>query len=166
MSKIYQYAKPPIENFIADDYVVSNLSLGAESIPGTDEAGQPFDGTKHQVAVRRFKVTNGVTVEEINNRLKERFGEACDLQYALDTFNTAIMTRPGYKTFVAEEIAAQDFDTAHRKAQELLDNYRVGRKASVGASVKVKVKKISALEKKAEALGISYDELIERAMSI
>jgi len=166
MAKTYAYAQPPIEDFVADNYVVSNLSLGAQDIPGTDAAGEPFDGTKHQVAIKRFTITDDSTVADLNAALAERFGEDCDLQYAIDAFCTHIMTRPNYKSFCEEEIASQDFDAAHKKAQELLDNYRVGRKASTGTAVKAKVKKVSALEKRAQELGISYDELIERAMSV
>jgi len=166
MAKDYQYAAPPIKDFVAEDYIVSNLSLGADTIPGTDEAGKPFDGTKYSVACKRFMVGEDSTVETIETEIKARFSTECSLQYALDSFLTGIMTRPNYKAHAKDEIEAEDFDKAHEMAQDLLDNYEVGRRKSVGPTMKAKVAQVGAAEKKAAELGISYDELLARAMAM
>jgi len=163
MAKTYLYAEPQVDNLVADDFIVSNLSLGAETIPGTDVAGETFDGTKHCVAVKRFKVDELGTVEAIDEAIKKRFSDECSLQYALDSFLTHIMTRPNYKAHAQEAIKAGDFNEAQRLAQELLDNYEVGRKKAVGASVKAKAQKADAQEAAAAALGFTIDELIARA---
>ena len=168
-AKVYNYAAASISGFVNDDYVVSNISLGADEVPGTDAAGEPFDGTKFSVGVKRFKISEFDSISDLDAAVRERFAADDEtdvgLQYALDGFLTQIMTRPNYKASAKEAIEAGDYEEAHRIAQDLLDNYRVGRRKAVGPTMKAKVAKLSALENKAQELGITYEELIERAMS-
>lgn len=169
MAKVYQYAQPPIENFIAADYVTSDIALGLQNEAGVDEAGVKFDGTKHTVAIKRFMADAVLATEEgkeLDALIKERFSDECGLQNLLDTSLVNICTRVPYKERAKEAIDAGDWEAAHKAAQTALDDYRVGRRKVIGESMKAKVKKASALEAKAQSLGITMDELLERAAQL
>lgn len=174
-AKVYNYAAAPIEGFVNDDYVVSNISLGADNVPGTDAAGEPYDGTKFAVAQKRFKLTEIFSEEELavikklDALIAERYAADDSIvfgtQELLDTGQMQIFTRPAYKTAAKSAIDEGNWEEAHRMAQEAIDCYRVGRRTTAGPTQKAKIQKLSALEKKAQELGITYEELIERAMS-
>lgn len=162
-AKTYYYVPAPVEGFNSEDFATSNISLNAENVGGTDPAGESYDGTKFTVACERLRV-EGKTTEEISAALSERWN--LDLQGALDVFYSAVFTRPNYKGAAKEEIEAGNWEEAHQLAQQAIDDYQFNVRKTRKTVDKATMQRISALEAKAQALGITADELLERIASM
>jgi hypothetical protein len=162
MVKVYRHEPALVEDFTNERYATSGISLGAEGAEGVDLAGESYDGKKFTIVIK--KITVPETTEQLSELLRERWN--LDVVGMLDVFYTAAFTRPNYKQAAKAAIEKEDWDEAHRLAQQEIDEFRFNTKRARTAVTKAEVQELKGLKALAAKLGLSMEQLIENAANL
>lgn len=164
------YFAPCHPDYNNTNWLTSDIDLGLSKTPGTDDAGQPFRGQKFTVCAETVILKDVLTTEcldAFDKAVKARWGEQADAQTVYNAGVGQFFTRAVYTTDEVKALIAEgNFEEAHKVAQSAIDNYQVGRKASVGPTMKQKIAEVNTLETLIAAKGMTLDELIEKAKNM
>lgn len=161
-AKTYQYVPGdnPFTERGNEGYLITNIDLGFAKVAGTDVTGEPFDGSKHEIYWPRPLVASHDSMESLSDECKSFWGDQADLQTIIDAGIAQLMTRPNYKAAASDKETEEE---KHAAAQDYATNYEVGRRATTGPGVKKKATAYDALQKEAEELGLTMDQILEIA---
>lgn len=163
MAKVYNYVAGtnPYADRGNDGYLITNIDLGYSKDP-VMVGDQQCDGSKHEVYWFRPRVADHTDLDSLSAECVAQWGEQGDLQAIIDAGVCQLMTRPNYKA------AAEDKDTEsnkHEAAQGMATDYQIGRKSVGTPGMKKKAQAYDALQREAEDLGLSMDEILEKLRS-
>lgn len=165
MAKKYDYVpgNNPFEDRGNDGYLISRIDLGMAKEPFT-RGDEQFDGSKHEVYMPRPRVADHETVESLDQECQSFWGDSGGLQSVIDAAIAQLFTRPNYKAHTADKGSVEEM---HEAAIALAADYQMGRKAAPGvaAQTKKKASAFDALQKQADELGMSLEDIIEFAKS-
>lgn len=93
-------------------------------------------------------------VEEVNARIKDRYGE--DINGLLEDGVRLLSYRPAYDKQPKPE--EKDLETWHEECQTLADGYKTGQRAPATGGQKAKAKRLDGLAAKLQEKGMTLEE--------
>lgn len=175
--KIYTFPAP-VNNPFADrgenGYCVQSLSFGSKAagnmstLTPIEIDGEAYDGFKFELWVRLPQIPEECA-EALNAELQEQLGPEMDWLTLIERGIKTCMYGCSVSDFdsVMKPYAEGNYEDAQAAAQQVYNDYVVGRKASGGGGTtqKVKAKKMTEMEKQAAELGMTADEIFAAAVA-
>jgi len=175
--KIYTFPAP-VDNPFASrgekGYCVQSLSFGKKAdgnmstLTPIEIDGEAYDGFKFELWVRLPQIPEECA-EALNDELREQLGPEMDWLTLIERGIKTCMYGCSVSDFdsVMKPYADGDYEAAQAAAQQVYNDYAVGRKATGGGGTtqKVKAKKLSEMEKQAAELGMTAEEIFKAAVA-
>ena len=163
----FYYHAPVVDGFDNEKFATSSIRLTKRDVrtPFTDPvSGEQLDDMKFTVCCERVQVKDYSDVNELSDAFKDRWN--LDLQGVVDGFYAKTFTHPDYQGAAAEAMAAGDYEAAAKAAQQAIDEYKYNVKKERATVTKAEAAEVKGLKAKAAELGLSIEELIERASQL
>lgn len=163
----FYYHAPVVDGFDNERFATSSIRLTKRDVrtPFTDPvSGDALDDMKFTVACERVLVSEFDSIDALSDSFQDRWN--LDLQGVVDGFYAKTFTHPDYQGAAAEAMAAGDYEAAAKAAQQAIDEYKFNVKKERATVTKAEAAEVKGLKAKAAELGLSIEELIERASQL